>query len=148
MLKSIIAVLKKLDGLSVLVGMLVGSAIGLMLFSYMVPGGEKMIGLYHHAVAKQISAKNTEAFTTHMSGNGSHAMENMASNPYVMNPIRSEKQFLEEMKLHHEAAIVMAEQVLTLPQIHKEVKALAEAIIKAQKQEVESMSLWLKNFTW
>jgi uncharacterized protein (DUF305 family) len=48
------------------------------------------------------------------------------------------------MTLHHEAAIVMANQVLLLPNLHPEVKQLAEAIIKAQTTEVTQMKLWMK----
>jgi uncharacterized protein (DUF305 family) len=64
------------------------------------------------------------------------------TNPYMMKPVTSEKQFLEDMVLHHDAAITMANQVLNLPNIHQEVKALAEAIIKAQSTEIMQMKEW------
>lgn len=68
-------------------------------------------------------------------------MEN--TNPYMMSEVTSEKQFLEDMVLHHQAAVIMAEQVLTIPQIHTETKTLAEAIIKAQRSEIQKMNEWL-----
>lgn len=141
----IFARLKQLNGFSVIVGMLIGAAVGLMLFSYMVPNGTKMIGLYHRAISKQKAVANKDAFSAQMNAMNH---EGHTMNPYMMNPVTSEKQFLEDMKLHHEAAIMMAEQVLKLPSLHPEVRMLAEAVIKAQKQEVKDMSAWLSNFTW
>lgn len=65
------------------------------------------------------------------------------SNPYMMAPVTSESQFLKEMTLHHEAAVVMANQVLKLPSLHAEVAKLAKDIISAQTTEIKMMKDWI-----
>jgi uncharacterized protein (DUF305 family) len=57
----------------------------------------------------------------------------------MMGKITSEKQFLYNMKAHHEAAVVMAQQVLLIPSIHPEVKTLAKNIIDSQSTEIKAM---------
>jgi len=54
-----------------------------------------------------------------------------------------EKKYLEGMISHHEGAIEMAEQVLTLNP-RPEIKKMAEDIISLQQTEVEMMQGWLK----
>lgn len=53
--------------------------------------------------------------------------------------------FLEQMIVHHEGAIVLAEEVLTEGD-DAEVAVLAEDIAAAQRAEVEQMQTWLE--TW
>ena len=65
------------------------------------------------------------------------------SNPYMMGKVTSERQFLQNMKLHHEAAVTMAQQVLLVKSIHPEVKKLANDIISAQTTEIKMMRDWL-----
>jgi uncharacterized protein (DUF305 family) len=120
--------LKSLDGFSLFLGIIFGAAIGLGLFSYALPGNTKA------------TTGNTGAVTMNMD----HDM-NM-SNPYDMGKITTEAQFLKEMKLHHEAAVQMAQEVLTVRGIHPEVKNLANAIIGAQTSEIKMMSDWIA--TW
>jgi uncharacterized protein (DUF305 family) len=50
------------------------------------------------------------------------------------------------MILHHESAVVMAKQVLTVPGIHTEVRTLAHQIIEAQNKEISDMKKWLGTF--
>jgi uncharacterized protein (DUF305 family) len=49
--------------------------------------------------------------------------------------------FLSEMIVHHQGAVEMAELALTNAK-HQEIKDLAEAIIKAQNQEIADMQEW------
>jgi uncharacterized protein (DUF305 family) len=67
----------------------------------------------------------------------------MMKNPYMMGKITSERQFLQEMKLHHESAVQMAQQVLLLQSLHPEVKKLANDIITAQTTEIKMIKDWL-----
>ncbi|MES2436769.1 MAG: DUF305 domain-containing protein [Patescibacteria group bacterium] len=51
--------------------------------------------------------------------------------------------FLEEMIVHHEGAVEMAEAALTNAK-HPEIKKLSQDIITAQKKEIADMKAWLK----
>ena len=67
----------------------------------------------------------------------------ITTNPYMMGKITSERQFLQQMKLHHEAAVVMAQQVLLIRTIRPEIKKLANDIVSAQTTEIRMMKDWL-----
>jgi uncharacterized protein (DUF305 family) len=152
-MKSIINVFKNMQAFSFLVGMAFGAAIGLVLFCYMVPHGPSAIKMLQHYVMhmRKEDVKNKEAFqklyassTIHMQemskgGHGSH-------NPYLMSTVTSEEQFLRDMILHQQAAVTMAQQVLTVPVIHDEVRRLANDIITTQGKEIEEMQKWI--VTW
>ncbi len=56
-----------------------------------------------------------------------------------------DKAFLEEMIVHHEGAVEMAEMALTSAK-HQEIKDLSNAIISAQNTEITQMKEWLR--TW
>ena len=144
-----------MQAFSFLVGMSCGAAIGLVLFCYMVPHGPKAIKMLRHYSSHMkgqvnVAEMNREEFRKLYDDTGAqvsandHSMHTM--NPYMMSAVTSEKQFLRDMILHHESAVVMAEQVLVLPNVHKEVKNLAEEIIKAQSTEISQMKSWMK--TW
>ncbi len=70
------------------------------------------------------------------------AMGHTMPNPYIMGNVMSEEQFLKEMILHHEAAVLMAKQVLSLNPSEK-VKQLADVIVSAQAREIADMKSWL-----
>jgi uncharacterized protein (DUF305 family) len=53
-----------------------------------------------------------------------------------------DKAFLEEMIVHHEGAVDMAELVLEKSE-RPELRKLAEEIITAQKKEIGDMKNWL-----
>ena len=72
-----------------------------------------------------------------------HVMATMPTNQYMMSKVTSEKQFLKEMKLHHEAAVTMAQQVLAVPSIRPEVRDLAKDIIATQTTEIKMMRDWI-----
>ncbi|MDQ3089679.1 MAG: DUF305 domain-containing protein [bacterium] len=54
-----------------------------------------------------------------------------------------DRAFLNEMIVHHEGAIGMAELALSNSK-HQEVKDLAKNIIRAQESEISQMKNWLK----
>ncbi len=56
-----------------------------------------------------------------------------------------DKAFIEEMIVHHEGAVEMAEAALMSAK-HKEIKDMANAIISTQTSEIDQMKTWLK--TW
>ncbi len=103
--------------------------------------------MYHNKVSSIQAAKNEKemaalyATTSQMINDA--ATHSSGGNHYVMSKVTSEKQFLKEMKLHHEAAVLMAQQVLTLPNIRAEVKVLAKNIISAQNTEIKMMKDWI-----
>ena len=152
-MKSVLEVFRKLDGLSILVGMLLGAAVGLVLFSLLVPNGKTVIGFYHHKMGEVRNGKqHTEMVKLYGddAGDMGHMM-NMSngqnsSNPYMMSDVVSEEQFLHDMVLHHEAALIMARQVLALPSLHSEVRNLANAILNTQTKEITDMKAWTKNW--
>lgn len=52
-----------------------------------------------------------------------------------------DKAFIDEMIIHHQGAIDMAELALTNAK-HQEIKDLANAIISAQREEINQMMNW------
>lgn len=52
-----------------------------------------------------------------------------------------DRAFLEQMIVHHEGAVEMAEAALERAQ-HQEIRDLAQAIITAQQQEIAQMRAW------
>lgn len=71
-----------------------------------------------------------------------HAMADMTSGLQGKAGDAFDKAFLEEMIMHHEGAIEMAEMLLANTR-RPELKMLGENIISAQKGEVEIMKGWL-----
>ena len=56
-----------------------------------------------------------------------------------------DKKFIENMIVHHEGAIEMAQQA-RLNAKHDEIKQMAEAIISAQSDEINKMKDWQKQW--
>lgn len=54
-----------------------------------------------------------------------------------------DKAFLNQMIVHHEGAVAMAEAALKNAK-HQELKSMANDIISAQTKEIEQMKSWLK----
>lgn len=78
--------------------------------------------------------------------------ENMGSMMHDMNAALEgktgndfDKAFLQEMIVHHEGAVEMAQKVLEVSE-RQELRTLAEEIIRAQNREIGQMSTWLA--TW
>ena len=56
-----------------------------------------------------------------------------------------DRAFIENMIVHHEGAIAMAEAVVTTTQ-RPELKEMAENIINTQRSEIETMKGWLSKW--
>lgn len=144
-MQNIIKTLKNVQAFSLIMGMAFGAALGLVLFSHMVPNGTQMIGMYHNKIASIQAAKNEKEMAAiyASSSEKTNSTATTQPKPYVMSKITSEKQFLKEMKLHHEAAVIMAQQVLSISTIRPEVRDLAKDIIGAQTTEIKMMKDWI-----
>jgi uncharacterized protein (DUF305 family) len=76
-----------------------------------------------------------------------HQMESSDSMAAMMNRLEDQQgvsfdqAFIEEMIMHHQGAIDMAELALTRAE-HQEIKDLANEIITAQKSEINMMRGW------
>lgn len=84
-----------------------------------------------------------------MSNNGSGGMSGMMDD--MMNGLYGktgdafDRAFLEEMIVHHEGAVLMAQEALKSAK-HQEIKNMASAIISAQTSEISQMKGWLKSW--
>lgn len=56
-----------------------------------------------------------------------------------------DRAFINEMIVHHEGAVAMAEQALRLAK-HDEIKQMAQEIIAAQTREINTMRGWLQSW--
>lgn len=129
--KRYMTVVKNIESVSLFIG-----AVGGVLFSFVV---------FMYFFPTRLPVGKETALTPSVKMDSSM---HMAVNPYEMERITTEQQFLKEMKLHHEAAVTMAQQVLALKNIHGEVKNLANAIISAQTSEIKMMSGWITNWKY
>jgi hypothetical protein len=150
-MKNIISLFKNLESFSFLIGMMFGSALGLVLFSYLVPGGTRMIGMYRSNKLNTMIIRNQQAMQD-LYPDANQATDTprviqqatrSSYNPYVVGRVTSERQFLEQMKLHHEADVLMATQLLLLTTSHPETKTLAKNIISEQTTELKMLRDWL-----
>lgn len=69
-----------------------------------------------------------------------HAMDAMTGSLEGKTGDELDRAFLDEMIVHHEGAIEMAELVKNSE--HKELRNLSAAIIKAQTKEIDQMKKW------
>lgn len=128
MKKYIAHVGSKVNFWNLFIGIVIGFGVGVYALNALIPNSNQVIGMYHTMDKK--SAQEDRM---------------MHGNPYMMSTITTEKQFLEEMIKHHEAAIVMAQQVLAITS-SVDIKKLANDIISAQTVEIKTMRDWLPNF--
>lgn len=70
-----------------------------------------------------------------------HAMDQMAASLEGKTGDEFDQAFLKEMIVHHEGAVAMARQVLSVSE-RQELRSLAEAIITAQEGEIAQMQAW------
>ena len=85
---------------------------------------------------------------THTMSDGSamsDAMANMMSGLEGKTGDDFDRAFIEEMIMHHEGAVAMAQQALQLAK-HAEIKQMANEIIAAQTREIETMPGWLRQW--
>ena len=74
-----------------------------------------------------------------------HSMGMMMGNLVGKTGDDFDKAFLEEMIVHHQGAVVMAESAQKNAK-HQEIKELSSAIISAQNKEIKDMQNWLRNW--
>ncbi len=93
-------------------------------------------------------ADNKIPATTHIMPNDSimsNTMDDMTSELEGKTGDEFDKAFIQEMIVHHEGAVAMAQQALQHAK-HSEIKEMAEDIISAQTQEVITMRNWLQSW--
>lgn len=95
-----------------------------------------------HVSGYLIAAKNPHAVETKSMAD---TMASMNAKLQGKTGDEFDKAFLNEMIMHHEGAIGMAQAAQTNAK-HQEVKALAVAIISAQNKEITDMKAWLKSW--
>ncbi len=141
-MKSLAASLKGIQVFSLLIGAVFGTFIALLVTYYYVNEGHARMRGY--SVSKgYLEETCKKKFGTCEKDQTDHSMMGHdMSNPYMMQEVKSEQQFLKDMILHHEAAVIMAEQLLKLNP-REEVKALAKEIIDTQANEITQMKSWL-----
>lgn len=120
----------QVDFWNLFIGLVIGFGVGAYALNAVAPTKDQMLKLC------RLDPQSVEEDRQTKVSHGGHA------NPYMMGAVTSEKQFLEEMVEHHEAAVVMAQQVLALHP-RAELKKLAETIISAQTAEIKQMKDWL-----
>jgi uncharacterized protein (DUF305 family) len=100
-----------------------------------------MAGMDHGSMRTGTTAMTATQMMTGMETMTDSPMSGM-DHSMMMDPSRPfDAQFIDSMIEHHRGAIDMAEQVLAEAE-HPELRALAEAIIAAQTQEIEQMTAW------
>lgn len=127
MKKYIAHVGSKVNFWNLFIGIVIGFGVGVYTLNALIPNADELVRMY------RVDKKSI------------HEDRMMRDNPYMMATITTEKQFLEEMIKHHEAAIVMAQQVLAITS-SVDIKNLANDIISAQTVEIKTMRDWLPNF--
>ena len=84
-----------------------------------------------------------------MSNNGtggmSGMMDDMMGGLYGKTGDEGDRAFLTEMILHHQGAVLMAEEALKYAK-HQEIKEMSNIIISAQNQEINQMKEWLNSW--
>jgi uncharacterized protein (DUF305 family) len=120
--------------ISVLGALIIGAAIGYALAANPVPEGM-------HRMADGTWMSNSET----VGGTMEHSMDAMMSGLEGKSGDEFDKAFLEEMIVHHEGAVYMAEALLkntTRPELQK----LGKDILTAQTGEIQMMKSWLQEW--
>jgi len=97
--------------------------------------GVAAFGITNSRALAQATPTPTPAAEPH-SAHSAHSAHNMANAA-----VPFDAQFIDGMIVHHEGAVVMAQEALTRSE-QPELRALAEAIITAQGPEIEQMQAW------
>lgn len=115
------------------IGIAIGIGVGMYMFAQLVPGSTSMMRMHHNVMYER------------MDGRSGYMIMKTSGMPMMgaSTTITNEKQFLVEMITHHEAAVRMSHQVLSLVGISTDVKTLAEGIINNQNAEIDMMKEWL-----
>ncbi len=130
----------KRDFWVIFITLIVGFGLGALFISWRVPDAAHWIQAYKDQATETKRLKDAN--------DGMVPLEEMPmnhtteGNPYMMRKVVSEKQFVQDMILHHQAAITMSQQALLLP-LSPDIKTLAKNIISAQTTEIKIMKDWL-----
>lgn len=98
-------------------------------------------GGMHAGETREEHAAHTQEGESHMH----EEMEAMMSHLEGKTGDQFDQAFLEEMIMHHEGAIAMAEAALR-DAGHTEIKELANIIINTQTEEIAQMRAWLSSW--
>lgn len=95
-----------------------------------------------------VAGSTTPTASTHVMSDGSMMSNSMAG---MMAGLQGktgdafDQAFIEEMIVHHEGAVAMAQQALQSAK-HDEIKRMAEDIISAQTREITTMRGWPRDW--
>lgn len=94
----------------------------------------------------QNSSTNHTANSSSMMGSGQQTsmqstMDSMMASMHGKTGDDFDKAFMQEMTIHHQGAITMAEAALKNAK-HEEIKQMAQDIITAQTKEINQMKQW------
>lgn len=118
-------------------GLLVGGLVG-----YGLATNSSSLHSSDHELIDQIDDQATERHDNHAMH---QMMGDMTTNLSGKTGDEFDKVFLEEMIIHHQGAVDMAELVLENSD-RVELRQLAEDIIKLQKAEIDTMQNWLTSW--
>jgi len=93
-------------------------------------------------------ADNKTSSASHVMSDGSmmsDTMAGMTSGLEGKTGDEFDKTFIQEMIVHHEGAVAMAQQALQQAE-HSEIKMMAQNIIDAQTREIATMREWLQSW--
>ena len=134
------AIHNKVSFWNLFIGIVIGFGVGVYALNALIPNADQSIRMY------RLDRASRESGTMMVHGN---MMYGSANTTYMaggmMGGVTTERQFVEEMIMHHQAAVIMAQRVLTLNP-RDEVKKLANDIISAQSAEIKMMQDWLANW--
>lgn len=95
-----------------------------------------------------VARMTTPPVSTHVMPDGSmmsNSMADMTAGLQGKTGDAFDRAFIEEMIVHHEGAVAMAQQALQAAK-HDEIKQMAQEIINAQTREISTMRNWLKDW--
>lgn len=120
--------------LTALVGIIVGAAGTVLITNDRFEPGE---GMHRMSVGAAVGEDSM---------GGMHgAMDDMMSGLQGKTGDEFDKEFLSEMIIHHQGAVLMAQAALQSAK-HQEIKDLAQKIIAAQTTEITQMQGWEKSW--
>lgn len=103
-------------------------------------GMMRMMGMHRFDNQKQSSNYDGRMASMH-GGHMEEAMDGMMANLDGKSGDEFDKAFIDEMILHHQGAIEMANSAL-IKASHQEIKDLSQGIINAQTDEINKMRTW------
>lgn len=119
----------------------------MQLMSFAVPDAKRWLSLYSKQERELDRMKEgndwndaTMGHSTSTKKSGSNSTG--ATNPYMMRKVTTEKQFVADMLLHHQAAVTMANQALLLS-LRPDIRDMAKDIISSQTTEIKIMKDWI-----